>query len=57
MSTTEIWKVANSCFNQVQTDLTLNETVAYTLAISAGRNAVCVDSSASGRCSPAVKKS
>lgn len=32
MSTTEVWKIANSCFNQVQTDLTLNETVAYTLA-------------------------
>ncbi len=32
MSTTEIWKIANSCFNQIQTDLTMNETVAYALA-------------------------
>lgn len=32
MSTAEIWKIANSCFNQVQTDLTLNETVAFALA-------------------------
>lgn len=33
MSTTEIWKIANSCFNQVQTNLTLNEAAAYALAV------------------------
>lgn len=33
MSTTEIWKVANSCFNQVQTDLSLNEAIAYALEV------------------------
>ena len=34
-STTQIWRIANSCFNQVQTNMTLNETVAYTLAAKA----------------------
>ena len=29
MSKSELWKIANSCFNQVQTDLTLNETLAF----------------------------
>lgn len=32
MSKTEIFKVANGCFNQIQTDLTLNETAAFALA-------------------------
>ncbi len=32
MTKGEIWKIANSCFNQIQTDLTLNETVAFALA-------------------------
>lgn len=32
MSTTDVWRIANSCFNQIQTDLTLNETVAFALA-------------------------
>lgn len=32
MSTGDIWRIANSCFNQVQTDLSLNETAAYALA-------------------------
>ncbi len=32
MSKSEIWKIANSCFNQIQTDLTLNQTVAFALA-------------------------
>ncbi len=29
MSKGEVFKVANSCFNEIQTDLTLNETVAF----------------------------
>jgi len=32
MSTSEVWKVANNCFNQVQTDLSLKETVAFALS-------------------------
>lgn len=32
MSKTEIFKVANGCFSQIQTDLTLNETAAFALA-------------------------
>ena len=31
MSVPEIWKVAYSCFDQIQTDLTLNETVSFAL--------------------------
>ena len=33
MSTTEIIKIANTSFNQVQTNLTLNEAAAYALAV------------------------
>ncbi len=32
MSTGEVWKIANSCFDQIQTDLTLNQTMAFALA-------------------------
>lgn len=32
MSKSEIFKVANGCFSQIQTDLTLNETAAFALA-------------------------
>lgn len=32
MSSGEVFKIANSCFSQIQTDLTLNETAAFALA-------------------------